>query len=186
MRIVAGSARGRRLVAPPGDRVRPTGDRVRESVFNALGSLGVLSGAVVVDLFAGSGALGLEARSRGASEVHLVERNRDAVAAIRRNIEVTGLSSGVNVIPTSVSVALAEDGPLASVDASIVLADPPYAHRDWDGLLINVLGRWSGAILVAESDRELDAAALDVATLDDRHVEVRRYGTTVVTFVHPG
>ena len=101
MRIVAGAARGRRLVVPRGDDVRPTSDRVRESVFNALYSLGdPVDGATVLDLFAGTGALGLEALSRGASHVTFVESNRDAVAALVANIDALGFAPQATVTRT--------------------------------------------------------------------------------------
>ena len=83
MRVVAGELGGRRLVAPPGTDVRPTTDRVREAIFNSLGSLGVVEGAVVADLFAGSGAVGIEALSRGAAHCTFVENDRGPVTALR-------------------------------------------------------------------------------------------------------
>jgi 16S rRNA (guanine966-N2)-methyltransferase len=88
--VVAGSARGRPLDAPPGTAVRPTTDRVRESVCNSLGSLGALEGAVVLDLFAGSGALGVEALSRGAASATFVDSSAAALAAVRANVERCG------------------------------------------------------------------------------------------------
>src|SRR5829696_7781962 len=87
VRVVAGELRGRRIVAPPGATTRPTSDRVREAVFNALGSLGVVDGAAVADLYAGSGAMGIEALSRGAASCTFVERDRDALRALRENID---------------------------------------------------------------------------------------------------
>ena len=92
MRVVAGSAAGRRLEAPPGSGNRPTGDRVREATFNSLGSLGLVQDATMVDLFAGSGALGIEALSRGASEVTFVERDARAVRVVRANLATVGLA----------------------------------------------------------------------------------------------
>ena len=92
MRIVGGTARGRPLVAPPGDRTRPTSDRVREAVFNALWSRGALDGARAVDLFAGSGALGIEALSRGAAHVTFVDSDRAARRAIERNLAACGVA----------------------------------------------------------------------------------------------
>ena len=90
MRVVAGEARGRRLVAPEGSKTRPTLDRVRESMFNSLGSLDAVDGARVLDLFAGSGALGIEALSRGATSCVFVDHGRDARNAISVNLETTG------------------------------------------------------------------------------------------------
>src|SRR5690348_188254 len=96
MRIVGGRHRGRRLFAPPGESVRPTSDRAREALFNILshGSFAVrgspFAGFPVIDAFAGTGALGLEALSRGASEAAFIENGRDALAALRRNIDALG------------------------------------------------------------------------------------------------
>ena len=91
MRVIGGEARGRRLKTPPLPGLRPTSDRVREAMFDILKSRGLVEGASIVDLFAGSGALGIEALSRGAEEVTFVESDRRAVAAIEDNLEATGL-----------------------------------------------------------------------------------------------
>ncbi len=120
-RIIAGAARGRRLAVPSGG-ARPTTDRVRESMFASLDHLlGGFAGARVLDLFAGSGALGLEAASRGAGVVVLVERDRPSAAVARANAGVVGVP-GVRVVTASVSAHLA--GTPAPFD--LVLADPPY------------------------------------------------------------
>jgi 16S rRNA (guanine966-N2)-methyltransferase len=120
-RIIAGTARGRRLAVPTGG-ARPTTDRVREAMFASLDHLlGGFGGARVLDLFAGSGALGLEAASRGAAVVVLVERDRPSAAVARSNAEVVGVP-GVRVVPASVTAHLA--GPPEPFD--LVLADPPY------------------------------------------------------------
>lgn len=121
-RIVAGTARGRRLTVPAAG-TRPTADRVREAVFSALASRIDLEGAHVLDLYAGSGALGLEALSRGAERVVLVESDARAAAVARANVEVVGLP-GAAVRTSRVASLLAggADGPY-----DLVLADPPYA-----------------------------------------------------------
>jgi 16S rRNA (guanine966-N2)-methyltransferase len=127
MRIVAGAARGRRLVVPPGDAVRPTADRVREALFASLAPL--LPGASVLDAFAGSGALGLEARSRGAARVTFIERERRALGALRRNIDAVGLD-GVTVLAADAVRTLrdtARSGGLTGSPFDVVLLDPPYA-----------------------------------------------------------
>ncbi len=108
-RIIAGVARGRRLETPRGAATRPTSDRVREALFGSLDARGVLDGAVVLDLFAGSGALGLEAASRGAEEVVLVDSAREAVAVARRNAAALGLA-GVRVVQAPVLRWLAGPG----------------------------------------------------------------------------
>ena len=122
-RIIAGAARGRRLAVPPAG-TRPTSDRVRESLFSALDSaLLSWSGRRVIDLYAGSGALGLEAVSRGASHALLVERDHRAVEVIRANIAAVGLAGAV-VVDRDVEQVLTE--PLSAPAYDVVLADPPY------------------------------------------------------------
>jgi 16S rRNA (guanine966-N2)-methyltransferase len=123
MRIIAGEWRGRVIEAPPGSATRPTADRVREALFSMLASrLGSLEDLRVADLFAGSGALGLEALSRGAASATFVESAPQALAALRRNVEKLGASARVRVIAGS---ALA----LPQSDAfHLILADPPYAR----------------------------------------------------------
>jgi 16S rRNA (guanine966-N2)-methyltransferase len=123
MRIVAGAAKGRRLLAPKGTDVRPTSDRVKEALFSSLQP--ALLGARVLDLFAGSGALGLEALSRGAASVTFVERSRPARDALRRNIEVVALP-GTHVVAGEAATALRGELPGAPFD--LVLLDPPYHH----------------------------------------------------------
>lgn len=121
MRIIAGQWRGRPLVAPPGDATRPTADRVREALFSMLASrLGSFEGLAVADLFAGSGALGLEALSRGAGSCLFVEHDRAALDALRANIAALG-ARGADVRAASV-LAL---GP-APAAPDLLLLDPPY------------------------------------------------------------
>ena len=121
MRIIAGEWRGRPIESPPGSATRPTADRVRETLFSMLASrLGSFEGLRVADLFAGSGALGLEALSRGAASVTFVERDAPAVAAIRRNVEKLGASDRVSIIAGS-ALSLTRGEPF-----DLILADPPY------------------------------------------------------------
>ncbi len=122
-RIIAGAARGRRLKTPHGTATRPTSDRVREALFSALESeLGTLAGTRFLDLFAGSGAVGLEARSRGATEVVLVEQDRATAALIRSNAKQLGFD-GVTVLSAKAE-RLPHGGPGGPFD--VVYADPPY------------------------------------------------------------
>jgi 16S rRNA (guanine966-N2)-methyltransferase len=121
-RIISGQARGRRL-AVPASGVRPTGDRAREGLFNSLGSLLDLDGARVLDLYAGSGALGLEALSRGAAEVVLVENGPRVLPVLRANVAALGLP-GARVVAGSVPTVVA-GGAFGAFD--LVLADPPYS-----------------------------------------------------------
>jgi 16S rRNA (guanine966-N2)-methyltransferase len=120
-RIVSGVARGRRLKVPPSG-VRPTGDRAREGLFNSLGTLVDLEGAAVLDLYAGSGALGLEALSRGAATVVLVESGPRVLPILKANLAALGLPGG-RVVAGSVPTVVAGPPP-ARFD--VVLADPPY------------------------------------------------------------
>jgi 16S rRNA (guanine966-N2)-methyltransferase len=117
LRVVAGQFKGRRLQAPRGTRTRPTADRVREALFSMLGDV---SGARVVDLFAGSGALGIEALSRGAESALFVERDRRALAALRRNLEAVGADADVR----SQDVLRFLASPAGTFD--LVFCDPPY------------------------------------------------------------
>ncbi len=122
MRVIAGEWRGRKLVAPKGDLTRPTADRTRETLFNMLASrLGTFEGLSVLDLFAGSGALGIEALSRGAAHCLFVEQEAEAVKAIRANIESLGTRSRTTVQQGSV-MSLAP----AKVAHDLILLDPPY------------------------------------------------------------
>ena len=128
MRIVGGSHRGRRLIAPPGDAVRPTSDRAREALFDIL-SHGRLAedgipfaDATVLDAFAGTGALGLEALSRGAAEAVFIERDRDALAILRRNIEALGETARARILPGD-----AIRPPRGEIACAIAFLDPPYA-----------------------------------------------------------
>lgn len=178
MRVVAGTARGRPLVTPAGRSVRPTTDRVREAVLNSLGSLDVVAGAVVLDLFAGSGALGIEALSRGASHATFVDLDAAALEAVRANLARCDLGGRATVERADAFAHLARSGADASADdPTLVFCDPPYDFDRWDELLGAVAAVAPGAVLVAESDREVDPTD---------HGEVlrsRRHGGTVVTTI---
>ncbi|MDP9020580.1 MAG: 16S rRNA (guanine(966)-N(2))-methyltransferase RsmD [Actinomycetota bacterium] len=171
MRVVAGRARGRRLVSPRGRAVRPTSDRVREATFNALTSLGALEDASVLDLFAGSGALGIEALSRGAAAATFVDHDPSALATVRSNLAATGLASAATVVRSDASRFVAS-GP-GRFD--LALLDPPY---DFEGpawsRLMDVL---DAGLAVLESDREVDPGSRW------EPIRVKRYGATVVTLV---
>ncbi|HUR50102.1 MAG TPA: 16S rRNA (guanine(966)-N(2))-methyltransferase RsmD [Acidimicrobiales bacterium] len=177
MRVVGGEAGGRKIKAPPGDETRPTSDAVREAVFNAVASRMDLEDARVLDLFAGSGALGIEALSRGAREVTFVDRSRAAVTTIEGNLQMTGLSGG-KVLATPVEGWIARLGPREQWD--LVIADPPYAYDGWTGLLQGLSGHLEvDGIAVLESGSELELPK------SWRSVRSKRYGTTVVTLVVP-
>ena len=139
-------------------------------MFNSLYSLDAVEGATVLDLFAGTGALGIEALSRGADHAVFVERDRDAVEALRANLEATRLADRATVAVSDVDRYLAAAG-RAGTRFALALVDPPYDYDDWADLL----PRLPADLVVIESDRELD--------MPDSWVVHRskRYGSTVVT-----
>ena len=166
---MAGSAKGRRLAAPAGLLTRPTPNRVREAVFNSLYSLDAIEGARVLDLFAGTGALGIEALSRGAAQAVFVERDQAVADVLCSNLEATRLAASATVMVAEVEAALA-DPALGRFDVALV--DPPYAFDAWPELLSRVRAE----LVVAESDRPVDVGP----RLAIHHH--RRHGGTVVTF----
>jgi 16S rRNA (guanine966-N2)-methyltransferase len=153
--VISGTARGRRLKVPRAG-VRPTGDRAREGLFNSLGSLLDLDGARVLDLYAGSGALGLEALSRGAAEAVFVENGAGVLPVLRDNVATVGLRGGV-VLPGSVPTVV---GGRATAAFDLVFADPPYAAPAEEvlGVLRSLIGKgWlapDAVVVVERSSRE--------------------------------
>jgi 16S rRNA (guanine966-N2)-methyltransferase len=177
VRVVAGTLRGRHLQAPPGQGTRPTSDRVREAVFSSLESHVGLAGAAVVDLFAGSGALGIEALSRGASRALFVERDARAAAVIARNLELLGLTApGVTV--RRADALTAAGGPEVAA-ADVVFADPPYAFDGWTALLTAIRDGGATGIVAAETGAPVTVPAGWVS------VREKVYGSTVVTMLRP-
>ncbi|CAN5511814.1 16S rRNA (guanine(966)-N(2))-methyltransferase RsmD [soil metagenome] len=174
LRVVAGEARGRRLDVPSGTGTRPTPDRVRQAVFNALESLGAVDGAHALDAFAGSGALGIEALSRGADHVVFVDVDAVARTVIAANLAATGFAARALVVGGD-GRRTAAGGPW-----DLVLLDPPYAYEDWEALLADVLPALAeDAVVVVESDREVALPpGLDA-------IRTKQYGGTVVTFASP-
>jgi 16S rRNA (guanine966-N2)-methyltransferase len=144
-RVIAGEARGRRLAVPPGLGTRPTSDRAREGLFAAVTSMtGSFEGARVLDLYAGSGAVGLEALSRGAAHALMVEADRAAVRVIRANIEAVGLP-GAEVVSGRVERLVARRPAGGEGSYDIVFADPPYATPDAEvtRVLEGLAGDWA-------------------------------------------
>ena len=168
MRVVAGDLRGRKISAPEGTTTRPTTDMAREAIFNALTSLDVIVEANVLDLFAGSGALGIEALSRGAKHCTFIERDRDALASLQDNIKKLGLTDRTTVIRADALLAATK---VSGVD--LVMADPPYEFKNWQGLLLNI----SAPLVVAESNREITG----LKGWDS--MRSKRYGRTHVTYL---
>ena len=176
MRVIGGEYRGRRLNAPVGAHVRPTSDRVREAIYDILFSLGGVEGLQVADLFAGTGALGIEALSRGAASVTFVDRDPRSIEAVRANLESSGLgraeSDGdATVIRADVDTWVAQ----TASRFDLVLCDPPYDYQGWEALI----PRLPTDLAVLESGAELPVAE------GWEILRSRRYGGTIVTVTRP-
>lgn len=183
MRIIAGEARGRKLAdLGRGDaaaQLRPTSDRVRESLFNMLASMDAIEGAVVLDLFAGTGALGLEALSRGAATARFVENGRVALGLLERNIDIVNAGARAEIMRRDARSL----GPSAGAPANLVFLDPPYGKRLGEAALDAALaGGWiaPGAVIVWEES----APIVPPAGLMQRGK--RRYGDTQITLLERG
>jgi len=177
-RVIAGAAGGRRLVVPSGSATRPTADRAREGLFSTLTSLrGSLSGASFLDLYAGSGAVGLEAASRGADPVLLVERAPSALRAMRANREALDLAA-VEIRGEPVERLLAT---AASASFDVVFLDPPYSAPVDDVLLALVDGGWLAQDAVVAVERATRDAALAWPVGIDA-LRSRRYGEATLWY----
>ncbi len=176
MRVIAGRLRGRRLVAPSGrETTRPTSDRVREATFAMLGDI---AQAHVLDLFAGTGALGIEALSRGAERVVFVERDRSALRALRANLHALGLAAPDTEVRPGDALTALRAARARGETYDLVFLDPPYAHASGLGdtlaeLLPGVLAGVAARVVV-ESDRR---APMRFWPRADRE---RRYGDTLI------
>jgi 16S rRNA (guanine966-N2)-methyltransferase len=177
LRIIAGTHRGRRIAAPKGEHTRPTGDRVREALFNLVGPV---DDASVLDLYAGSGALGLEALSRGARRCVFVEIDRAACRVIKANLEALGLTGAV-VVERDALAALGDES-AAGRRYDLVLLDPPYGR--WESLepplaeLLPGIVSDTGLVVVETGARVEPALPLDPVT-------TRRYGSARLTVFTP-
>jgi 16S rRNA (guanine(966)-N(2))-methyltransferase RsmD len=174
VRVIAGELGGRRLQAPRGRATRPTSDRVREALFAMLGELG---GERVLDLFAGSGALGIEALSRGAGEAVFVERDRAALRALAANLDALGLAPPRAQLLRADALAALEGARRRKETYDLIFIDPPYSQaRDWGPELTTALAPVLGpaARVVVESDRR---APLQLGLELERE---RRYGDTSI------
>jgi 16S rRNA (guanine966-N2)-methyltransferase len=173
VRIIAGERKGHTILAPRGRETRPTSDRVRENVFNIVAPW--VEGARVLDLYAGSGAMGLEALSRGAEAAVFVEADADAVRAIERNLDKLRFT-GARVVRADATTGLAQEV-TAGRKYDLVLADPPYEMTDFDALaryLPRVLAE--DGLLVFETSARVEpmVVGLEVRTS-------RKYGSTRIT-----
>ena len=173
MRIVAGSRKGHGIAAPKGVVTRPTGDRVREAVFSMIGPV---EGAAALDLFAGSGAMGLEALSRGVASCVFVERDRGAARVIQANLEKLRLTGAV-VVTRDVAAALREERDRGR-RYDLVLVDPPYdewgRHASALAELVPAVLQDAGLVVVETSERVEPELPLDLVT-------TRRYGSARIT-----
>jgi len=182
VRIIAGAARGRKLQVPRGREIRPTPDRVREALFSILSP--TLASSSFLDLYAGSGAVGLEALSRGAGRVVFVERAREHVALLRSNLEATGLRGGI-IEPGEALVVLTR---LAAHGErfDLVFVDPPYAAETERLACLLRLGRGDlltpGARLVVEQPARIPPPCLPALEL----LRECRYGDTLLAFYREG
>jgi 16S rRNA (guanine966-N2)-methyltransferase len=186
-RIIAGTHGGRRLSAPAGASTRPTSDRVREAFFSALATMTDLSGARFADLYAGSGAVGLEALSRGAKHALLVESDTRAARTIRDNIVALKLGPAARLITGKVSQVLAggpEDGTPGGGRYDVVFADPPYAVGDDEILQLQealLAGDWlapDAVVAIERASRGDPLTWVDGITAD----RSRRYGETTLWY----
>lgn len=184
MRVIGGSARGRRLFPPKDERVRPTADKVKEALFSILyGLMGTFEGAYVLDIFAGTGNLGIEALSRGAEKALFIDSHRESVGLIKKNLDSTGFAPSGRIIAREAATAIK----LLEAEGRVfdlVLLDPPYRQ----GLAQKTLEILSASTLI--DSRSIVAAETDsTEKLPDRVgalelFDRRRYGDTTLAFLH--
>ncbi|HXH68513.1 MAG TPA: 16S rRNA (guanine(966)-N(2))-methyltransferase RsmD [Candidatus Limnocylindrales bacterium] len=184
MRIIAGAYRSRQLKSLKGMALRPTSDNLRETLFNVLGELVV--DARFADLFAGTGAVGIEALSRGAREAIFVEKHSPAVALIKKNLESLEIRKGARVLPLDALLALkrlAEEPAAATTRLDIIFLDPPYADVEQYKNVLSFLGGANllaeNAVVIAEHQRSLD---LPESFGKLERVRVLRQGDAALTF----
>lgn len=179
MRVITGKYRGKRLLAPDGDRTRPTADKIKESVFNILASTGELHGDVL-DLFAGTGGLGIEALSRGAETAVFVDKSPQAAAVVKKNLANVGADA--RVYNTDWQVALRK---FAGRQFDLIFLDPPYAAGLETKLLAEIAAK---DLLAREGVIVLEHASDNVFAYDDRvyTADRRDYGAINVTFFRYG
>lgn len=183
MRVIAGSARGRRLHRPAGSRVRPTADRVKEAIFSALVSrFGSFDGLVVLDLFAGSGGLGIEALSRGAAKAVFVDCHPESIALTKNNLHLTGLTDSAKLVMMDARKALKRFFAEGSI-FDIIFVDPPYIDIELTQSVLQLLGELAllsaGGVIVFEADSRFELNLPDICHLISRKI----YGDTTVSFI---
>jgi 16S rRNA (guanine(966)-N(2))-methyltransferase RsmD len=169
LRIIAGTYRSRRIIAPPEEITRPTSDRLRETLFNVIAPQvpgSGFPGARFLDLYAGSGAVGLEALSRGAAAVYAIESNKKAVRIIEQNLNALGITEGFELIPAEVATGLRQ---LGTDPFDIVFLDPPYRERGAYEQVLRLLAELDlvsdSGIVIAEHEKHFDPGdSLDAFT----------------------
>ena len=185
-RIISGMHGGRRLLAPPGGQTRPTADRVREAFFSALDTMTDLSGARFADLYAGSGAVGLEALSRGAAHALLVESDARAAKTIRDNIRTLGLGGAARLVTAKVASVLAH--PPDGEPYDVVFADPPYPVADDEVIEVQqdlLTNGWLApdAVVVFERSTRTAVRGTSLSWVDGITADrSRRYGETTLWY----
>lgn len=183
-RVISGALGGRRIATPPGRATRPTSERVREALFNSLGGLVDLSGCRFADLYAGSGAVGIEALSRGASHVLFVESDPATARVLRGNLTHLGVGGAADLVVAPVARAVSGE-PAAAYD--VIFADPPYEVPDSDvGVVLRhlVVGGWvapDGVVVVERGSRSGSLTWVPGLT----GFRSRRYGETILWYGRP-
>ena len=180
MRVIAGKYKSRQLIAPQGQQTRPTSDRLRETLFNVIAPK--IEDTIWLDLFAGSGAVGIEALSRGARSVYFVESAGPAIRTIRKNLQTLKIDLDANVIERDVLTALCQLEAQA-VQCDFAFLDPPYRKPDDYEQVLGYLSRSrllnSGAQVIAEHDKHFDPGEVFGSLLRQR---VLRQGDAVLSF----
>ena len=163
MRVISGSAKGRKLVVPSGDHVRPTKDRVKEAIFNSLHSYGLVESRSFLDLFSGTGSLGIEALSRGAKSVVFIDHHAEAINCIILNVEKLNYGSTSKILKTDALSFLERDDYF-----DVALLDPPYKYEHWGTLLKQV----NAHSIVIESSEQVTLES------DWEIIKSQKYGQT--------
>ena len=163
MRVISGSAKGRKLVVPSGDHVRPTKDRVKEAIFNSLHSYGLVENRSFLDLFSGTGSLGIEALSRGAKSAVFIDHHAEAIDCIILNVEKLNYGSTSKILKTDALSFLERDDYF-----DVVLLDPPYEYEHWGTLLKRV----NAHSIVIESSEQVTLES------DWEIIKSQKYGQT--------
>jgi 16S rRNA (guanine966-N2)-methyltransferase len=184
MRVISGTAKGRRLLSVPGASTRPITDRVKEALFDILGR--DVIGARVLDLFAGTGSVGIEALSRGAAEAVFVERGRKALQVLRRNLELTGMADRAQVVADDVFHFIAQRATTESRPYDLVYVAPPQYQGLWERTLrvldeAELISK-SGVVVAQIHPKEYRDLVLRRLALVDQ----RRYGSTMLCFYERG